>query len=57
MNPAWTLWEAARWEYAGATWPDQYLAGKYQLDRVLARERAAAGVAVAAAGPPKGELT
>jgi anthraniloyl-CoA monooxygenase len=57
VNPAWTLWEAARWGYAGATWPDQYLAGKYQLDRVLARERAAAGVTAAPAGPPKGELT
>ena len=57
VNPAWTLTEAARWGYSGATWPDQYLAGKYQLDRVLARERAAAGVTVASAGPPKGELT
>ncbi|HEX6313454.1 MAG TPA: bifunctional salicylyl-CoA 5-hydroxylase/oxidoreductase [Gemmatimonadaceae bacterium] len=57
VNPAWTLWEAARWGYAGATWPDQYLAGKYQLDRLIARERAAAGVDPSAAGPPRGELT
>ena len=57
VNPAWTLTEAARWEYSGATWPDQYLAGKHQLDRLLARERAAAGVSATAAGPPKGELT
>ena len=57
VNPAWTLTEAARWGYAGATWPDQYLAGKHQLDRLIARERAAAGIAVATAGPPKGELT
>ena len=57
VNPAWTLTEAARWEYSGATWPDQYLAGKHQLDRLLARERAAAGVPVATAGPPRGELT
>ncbi|NUQ13530.1 MAG: FAD-dependent monooxygenase, partial [Gemmatimonadaceae bacterium] len=41
VNPAWTLWEAARWGYAGAKWPDQYLAGKAQLDRLIARERAA----------------
>ena len=57
VNPAWTLTEAARWEYSGATWPDQYLAGKHQLDRLLARERAAAGVPSANAGPPRGELT
>jgi anthraniloyl-CoA monooxygenase len=72
VNPAWTLSEAARWGYQGASWPDQYLAGKFQLDRVLARERAAAGAAAAPAGqaslgqaslgqaslgPPRGELT
>ena len=57
VNPAWTLSEAARWGYQGATWPDQYLAGKHQLDRVLARERAAAGETAATAGPPRGELT
>ena len=56
VNPAWTLSEAARWDYHGAKWPDQYLAGKYQLDRLIARERAA-GTATAAAGPPRGELT
>ncbi|MES2118158.1 MAG: bifunctional salicylyl-CoA 5-hydroxylase/oxidoreductase [Pseudomonadota bacterium] len=44
-NPAWTLAEAARIGYAGAPWPRQYLAGKQQLERNLARERqlAAAG--------------
>ncbi len=57
VNPAWTLSEAARWGYAGATWPDQYLAGKAQLERIIARERAAAAVPVDAAGPPRGELT
>jgi anthraniloyl-CoA monooxygenase len=57
VNPAWTLSEAARWGYAGATWPDQYLAGKAQLERILARERAAAGTATPNAGPPRGELT
>ena len=62
VNPAWTLSEAARWGYQGASWPDQYLAGKYQLERVLARERAMAGAAAAPAGqasqgPPRGELT
>jgi anthraniloyl-CoA monooxygenase len=57
VNPAWTLSEAARWGYQGASWPDQYLAGKFQLDRVLARERAAAGAAAVPAGPPRGELT
>jgi NAD(P)-dependent dehydrogenase (short-subunit alcohol dehydrogenase family) len=51
VNPAWTLSEAARWGYAGATWPDQYLPGKAQLERLLARERAAAGVAAVAADP------
>jgi anthraniloyl-CoA monooxygenase len=57
VNPAWTLAEAARWGYAGAAWPDQYLAGKYQLDRLIARERAAAATPADAAGPPRGELT
>jgi len=57
VNPAWTLSEAARWGYAGATWPDQYLPGKAQLERLIARERAAAGASVVTAGPPRGELT
>jgi anthraniloyl-CoA monooxygenase len=56
VNPAWTLNEAARWGYQGAKWPDQYLAGKYQLDRLIARERAA-GTAASPVGPPRGELT
>jgi anthraniloyl-CoA monooxygenase len=56
VNPAWTLNEAARWGYPGARWPDQYLAGKYQLDRLIARERAA-GTTASPAGPPRGELT
>ncbi|HEX9564806.1 MAG TPA: bifunctional salicylyl-CoA 5-hydroxylase/oxidoreductase [Gemmatimonadaceae bacterium] len=58
VNPAWTLTEAARWGYAGVTWPDQYLPGKAQLERLIARERATVGTAgVGAAGPPRGELT
>ena len=57
VTPAWTLTEAARWGYDGATWPDQYLAGKHQLDRLIARERAATGSGPASAGPPRGELT
>ena len=38
-NPAWTLLEAARIGYQGASWPRQYRAGKSQLERNLARER------------------
>ena len=58
VNPAWTLTEAARWGYAGATWPDQYRAGKAQLERLIARERAAAQDAgTTSPGPPRGELT
>ncbi|UVW27382.1 bifunctional salicylyl-CoA 5-hydroxylase/oxidoreductase [Massilia sp. H6] len=38
-NPAWTLNEAARIGYTGATWPRQYRAGKLQLERNLERER------------------
>jgi anthraniloyl-CoA monooxygenase len=56
VNPAWTLSEAARWGYAGAKWPDQYLSGKAQLERLIARERAAA-TTLPDAGPPRGELT
>lgn len=52
-SPAWTNLEAARLGYAGAAWPVQYLPGKQQLDRLVARERTAAPAA-----PPKpGELT
>jgi anthraniloyl-CoA monooxygenase len=55
VNPAWTLTEAARLGYNGAEWPSQYLSGKSQLERLLARERAEAG---ASAKPSKpGELT
>jgi anthraniloyl-CoA monooxygenase len=57
VNPAWTLTEAAKWGYSGATWPDQYLAGKHQLDRLIARERAAGTAAPGSGGPPRGELT
>ncbi|MGG7606115.1 bifunctional salicylyl-CoA 5-hydroxylase/oxidoreductase [Massilia sp. BKSP1R2A-1] len=38
-NPAWTLLEAARIGYGGASWPRQYRAGKSQLERNLERER------------------
>jgi anthraniloyl-CoA monooxygenase len=52
VNPAWTLLEAARGDFAGAEWPVQYRPGQAQLERLLARERAAAL-------PPRkpGELT
>ena len=51
-NPAWTNLEAARLGYHGANWPVQYRPGRQQLERLLARERAAAPP------PPKpGELT
>ncbi|MBC8088844.1 MAG: bifunctional salicylyl-CoA 5-hydroxylase/oxidoreductase [Phycisphaerae bacterium] len=55
VNPAWTLSEAARLGYHGAEWPSQYLSGKSQLDRLLARERAEAGATLKPAKP--GELT
>ncbi len=54
-NPAWTLTEAAKYGYVGATWPVQYLAGKSQLDRLLERERTMRAAAEGA--PPTGELT
>jgi len=38
-NPAWTLNEAARIGYTGAAWPLQYVPGKQQLERSLARGR------------------
>ena len=58
VNPAWTLTEATRLGYEGATWPSQYLSGKLQLERLVARERAEAAAASIAAGPAKpGELT
>jgi anthraniloyl-CoA monooxygenase len=53
-NPAWTLLEAARLDYAGADWPVQYRPGQVQLERLRARERAAAP---AAAPARPGELT
>jgi len=40
-NPAWTLQEAARLGYLDVDWPAPYRAAKDQLERNLARERAA----------------
>jgi anthraniloyl-CoA monooxygenase len=37
-NPAWTLSEAARIGWHGASWPRQYLAGRVQLERQLERD-------------------
>ena len=36
-NPAWTLTEAARIGYTAMPWPKQYLPGKQQMERNLAR--------------------
>ena len=36
-NPAWTLQEAAKQGYSEVSWPPQYVAGKEQLERNLAR--------------------
>ena len=38
-NPAWTLTETAKIGYTDIEWPQQYLAGKMQLERKLERER------------------
>ncbi|KQW93303.1 salicylyl-CoA 5-hydroxylase [Massilia sp. Root418] len=38
-NPAWTLNEAAKIGYLDVEWPQQYTAGKVQLERNLERER------------------
>ena len=44
-DPAWTLHAAAHLGYANAAWPVQYLPGKTQLERLLARaEEAAHGI-------------
>jgi anthraniloyl-CoA monooxygenase len=44
-DPAWTLHAAAQLGYdAPDLWPVQYLPGKVQLDRLLAREQGAAHV-------------
>lgn len=43
-DPAWTLHAAAAQGYDGALWPVQYLPGKTQLERLLAREQGAANV-------------
>ena len=37
VNPAWTLTEAARIGYTAVAWPKQYLPGKQQMERNLAR--------------------
>ena len=55
IKPSSTLMEAAKYGYAGATWPVQYLAGKSQLDRLIERERSMRAAAEGA--PPTGELT
>ena len=41
-HPAWTLQEAARWGYEAMPWPQPYLAGKQQMERLFERERAQA---------------
>jgi anthraniloyl-CoA monooxygenase len=43
-DPAWTLHAAARLGYEGNLWPVQYLAGKSQLERLLARDQGATHV-------------
>ncbi len=55
VNPAWTLTEAAKYAYGGATWPVQYQMGKSQLERLIERERAT--LTANDGAPPKGELT
>ncbi|HET9029844.1 MAG TPA: bifunctional salicylyl-CoA 5-hydroxylase/oxidoreductase [Candidatus Aquilonibacter sp.] len=40
-DPAWTLHAAAQMHYADAPWPVQYLPGKSQLERLIARAEAA----------------
>jgi anthraniloyl-CoA monooxygenase len=49
-DPYWTLHAAARLGYAGAPWPPQYLAGKAQLERNLARAAQVAGEKPEASG-------
>jgi anthraniloyl-CoA monooxygenase len=41
-NPAWTLTEAAKIGFTAVDWPQQYRAGKAQLEAGFARDRAAA---------------
>lgn len=38
-DPAWTLHEAAKLGFSDISWPQQYIAGKLQLERNLERER------------------
>ncbi|MBI3791157.1 MAG: bifunctional salicylyl-CoA 5-hydroxylase/oxidoreductase [Gemmatimonadetes bacterium] len=54
-NPAFTLFEATRLGYAGAEWPPQYRSGQQQLERLVARDRAAQPAAGVVRKP--GELT
>ena len=56
-NPAWTLTEAARIGYAGPQgldWPQQYRAGKAQLEKEFERQRAQGSVG---SGLPGAEQT
>ena len=46
-DPAWTLHEAAKLGVTDIAWPKQYVAGKFQLERNLERERQ---IAAASAG-------
>ena len=40
-NPYWTLHAAAQLGYTGETWPNPYLAGRDQLQRLATRSEAA----------------
>ena len=54
-DPAWTLHEAARLQSRAVSWPPQYLSGRDQLYRELARQQALqaqAGPAPGASGEP-----
>jgi anthraniloyl-CoA monooxygenase len=50
-DPAWTLHEAAKLQSRHVTWPQQYLSGRDQLYREVAKQQAQA----VAAQPPGGK--
>ncbi len=55
-TPSWTLLEAAKIGYTDVQWPRQYRAGKTQLERNLARDKAmATALSAFPSGPGQGE--
>ena len=56
-DPAWTLHEAAKLQSRDVDWPKQYLSGRDQMYREIAKQQQIAAANAALAVPPNPEET